>query len=135
MGTRLGEPGQPSRLTIDERLRDEVEMLKELTWQYVIKGPALAAQQHGFRRIVKKLFEVFAEATLSPKPNRWWVLPRGANDTISSLHRHGAGAIPDAVRFRVAADAIAGMTDRQALLMYQRLMGIASGSILDVIVG
>ena len=36
--------------------------------------------------------------------------------------------------WRVAADAIAGMTDQQAMRMYHRFLGVSPGSALDSII-
>jgi len=54
------------RVVIEPRAEQEVTMLKELTWFYVINNPSLATQQHGQRKIVKTLFNTFVEACTEP---------------------------------------------------------------------
>ena len=40
----------------------EIDLLKQLTWYYVIKNPALASQQAGQRKIIRDLFAEFRKA-------------------------------------------------------------------------
>jgi dGTP triphosphohydrolase len=44
------------------------------------------------------------------------------------------GALTASRRIRLVADTIAGMTDQQALRLYQRVTGLSQGSVLDPIV-
>ena len=44
------------RLSISNRIRHEVAMLKQLTWYYAIDNPALATLQRGQTEVVKDLF-------------------------------------------------------------------------------
>ncbi len=137
MNTRLREePNEDGALLeVDDEHRMQVEMLKELTWQFVIKGPSLISMQHGQRKVIQTLFEIFAEAVTSNDPHgKWAVLPARDRAEMESLRQEYGEAIPDSDRIRVAADAVAGMTDQQAVLMYQRLTGISCGSVLDAIV-
>ena len=46
--------------------KDEIFMLKELTWTYVIQEPALATQQLGQQHMVKSLFEKYSNAAMRP---------------------------------------------------------------------
>lgn len=115
-------------------LEAEVEMLKELTWQFVIKGPSLAGQQYGYRQIVRKLFESYAAAVMEDKPTRWGILPLRNQEEMEVLYTRYKKGIPKEIRLRVACDAIAGMTDEQATLLHHRLMGLAAGSVFDPIV-
>jgi dGTPase len=48
-------------VSIQKDRKIQVDMLKQLTWHYVIRDPALATQQHGQRRIIKGLFEMFLQ--------------------------------------------------------------------------
>jgi dGTPase len=132
-GTRLRDPGQGSNdaLQIDERYRVEVAILKELVWCYVINNPSLAGQQHGQRQVIRNLFNVFKDAVLD---DNWTILPVRHQEDMEQLHREHGTDIPKKHRIRVAADAIAGMTDQQALRMHQRLLGVLPGSVLDPIV-
>jgi dGTPase len=132
-GTKISHPqsGKADYLDIDVKFRMEVRMLKELTWQYVIKNSALAGQQYGHQRVVTKLFEIYGEAIASSDPDDWDILPARDRDALRWLARSGSGALPDKDVIRLAADAIAGMTDQQALRMYQRLTGVSPGGAFE----
>lgn len=121
-------------LGIDDDVKMQVMMLKELTWQFVIKGPSLIGVQHGQRRALRSLFEIFANAVASNDQATWTVLPARNRSEMASLSRKYGPTIPEYERIRVAADSIAGMTDQQAILMFHRLTGISAGSVLDAIV-
>lgn len=107
-------------------------MLKELAWQYVIKGRSLAGVQHGQRHALRKLFSFFAEA--AHNEDDWAILPARNRDELECLKRDRGNSLSEGDRLRVVADTIAGMTDQQAILMYHRLTGTSAGSMLDSIV-
>jgi dGTPase len=107
----------------------QVDLLKELTWCYVINNPALAGQQHGQRRAIRTLFDVFVEAA---QDRKWSLFPPLFREEAKSLDERGF--MTPARRARLVADTIAGMTDLQALRLYQRLIGLSQGSALDPIV-
>ena len=100
----------------------EVMILKQLTWHYVILSPALTTQQHGYKKIIKGLFEVYSNAIsdgdtkLIPTWFRFDPKPAGRNNRTIA---------------RTAADIVSSLTDAQALKYYQRLSGIAPGSLRD----
>jgi len=122
-------------LQIDDAYRMSVIMLKELTWHFVIKNPSLIGMQRGQREALRTLFAIFAEATHSnDSQSDWRVLPVANRSELEFLHSQYGNEIPNDLRVRVAADAVAGMTDQQAILMYHRLIGVSSGSVLDAIV-
>jgi dGTPase len=131
-GTKLVRP--PGRngkgLDIPSEFLTQVALLKELTWCYVIDNPALAGHQFGQRNIIKTLFEIFYDAACK----RNWVLfpSQFREEAEDALLTHGD--IPPPQCARLVADAIASMTDQQALRLYQRLTGLSPGSILDPIV-
>ena len=62
------------------------------------------------------------------------MLPARDRAKMESLQEKFGNSIPHSERIRVAADAVAGLTDQQAVLMYHRLTGISAGSVLDSIV-
>jgi dGTP triphosphohydrolase len=110
----------------------EVKMLKEMTWQYVIKNSALSGQQFGQKQIITKLFEIYREAIDSRDPDNWDILPARDRNALRSMPKeYQGGHLPPIVVARLAADAIAGMTDQQALLMYHRLTGVVPGGAFD----
>lgn len=112
------ESGAP-RLHIDANYRHEIEVLKELTWQYIIDGPPLASQQHGQREVVKTLFNVYHAAV---QKDRFEILPVRARGWIEELRRQETDWNQE--RTRVVVDLIAGMTESQAISLYQQFIGI-----------
>lgn len=125
---KLAKPNE-SRVNIASWAVTEVTILKELTWHYVINDPSLANQQCGYRRVIKELFKTFLKAT--EHEERWNMFPIGSRELLEKLknpHRRKAE------RVRIVVDLIAGMSEQQALEMYQRLTGISFGSMLRAIV-
>jgi dGTPase len=110
----------------------EVEMLKQLTWHYVIRRPSLASQQVGQRAVVSNLFRVYLDA-MQDGPNRSSrldVLPAWARQQLAREER--GGGVPEMVRARVAADVVCGMSEQQALDLHSRMLGVSLGSITDL---
>jgi dGTPase len=88
--TRLRqEPGERGNLLeIDDEPLMQVKMLKELTWQFVIKGPSLIGVQSGQRKVVTSLFDIFADAVLSDDPHgKWAVLSARNRAEMDSMRR------------------------------------------------
>lgn len=133
-GIQLQNPSSVSerRVRIEPQHEMEITMWKELTWHYVIEHPSLATQQYGQRRIIKELFRIFREAASSRDRS---ILPASAREFLEQEEQQANNqqALEQA-RSRVVADIVAGMTEQQALEMYQRLLGISPGSILTPIV-
>jgi len=117
-------------LKIPWELQCRMNMVKQLTWHYVIQNPSLASQQHGYRRIVQTLFAVFMDAANSASP-AWTILPPRYEEEMQQLAEKHGNAIPTELRIRTVADAISGMTDMEALRLYQRLTGVLPGSVRD----
>jgi dGTPase len=125
-GTTLKNHGGICELQIDDHLQLEVTMLKELTWTYVIEAPSLVSQQFGQRQAIRKLFEIYSEASRHER-NRS-LFPAYYREAIEEAGK-------DAKRTkRTVIDLIAGMTEAQALAMHNRLTGVSVGSGLDEIV-
>lgn len=122
----LADPsGQPDgrRVVINPEAVDDIKMLKELTWHFVIENPALASQQHGKERVVAELFEIYCDASTS---RRWRsILPMRCRENLED-------GLADDLRARVIADVISGMSDQEALAVHGRLTGTRAGSLLDV---
>ena len=125
VGISLHKPAKPTeaRVEIDLALKREMRMLQELTWHYVIKNPALATQQHGYRKVIKGLFDALLDAI---KEGNWALFPPSVSELIRDTSKS-----PENVR--IVADFIASMSEPQALELYQRLMGISIGSFLKSI--
>lgn len=49
--------GLDTPIRVDEQLRAEVDLLKQLIWHYVIHDPALATMQEGQKEIIDTLFD------------------------------------------------------------------------------
>ena len=109
----------------------EVRMLKELTWQFVIKNSSLAGQQFGQKRVVETLYGVYSDAIFSNDPDDWDILPARDRDARRRLNHESGNTFSDDTVVRLTSDAISGMTDQQALLMYHRLTGISPGGAFD----
>jgi len=112
-------------IVMDNGKEKEIDMLKELTWYYVIDNPSLAAVQEGQRFIIKKLFEVYFDAAnaLPNNTKRLKLFPGEFQQDIQQADTPGKKA-------RVVADLIASMTDHQARQVYHRFTGTSDGSIL-----
>lgn len=126
----LREPttAQPRAITIDPEIEQEVNLLKELTWVYVIRNPALATQQWGQKHLISWLFDTFREAAEEKEPN---VFPLSTRDQLLKLRAEGRD--DDRTRTRLVVDLIASMTEAQALETYQKLTGLMPGSGLDLL--
>jgi dGTPase len=105
--------------------KQQVRMLKALTWFYVIYNPALATQQYGQRKMIRELFEIFRDAAVSTKDEQRNIIPFAFRDEMLE-------AKDDTHRVtRTVADLIAGMTEQGLVKLYRRLTGTDMGSILD----
>lgn len=108
-------------ITIHEDALYEVKMLKELTWHYVMRSPALTAQKRGQVQIIETLFETFHSAALSPNSGDWDIFPFGYRERLETNDSSEE-------RTRIVIDLIASMTEPQAVQMYQRLTGTSQSS-------
>jgi dGTPase len=123
-GTSLTiDSGGKTQVHIEERLRLEVAMLKELTWTYIIEAPSLLSQQYGQRRVIRKLFEIYWQAATETK--NLGIFPPYYRDAIEE-----SGNDLNAIR-RTVVDLVAGMTEVQALEVHNRLIGVSLGSGLE----
>ena len=114
-------PGAPC-VEISRNEQDEVLILKQLTRDFAISSPALAAQQKGQRRILEELFTDLLEDVSSKKsryiPTRFQHLVRSDGVTAA----------------RVVADCVSSLTEAEAVALHRRLRGHFTGSVLDPIV-
>jgi dGTPase len=119
---RIEFTGTNPQLIIDEALRVEVNMLKELTWTYVIEGASLAAQQHGQKKIISELYKIYSESAVDKK-----------NRAIFPMYYREKLAIHEGdptESQRIPVDLIASMTESQAVAMYHRLTGTRNDAAL-----
>jgi dGTPase len=119
--------GSRFAIDIEKRRRAEIFMLKQLTWHYVIKNPALATQQHGQRMIIRQLFDAFYQAGTNKSPNIDF-FPISVRELLPVL----PAKKPKATRqlARAILDFIASLTEEQAIATHHRIHGIKLGSSL-----
>ncbi|WP_125487028.1 deoxyguanosinetriphosphate triphosphohydrolase family protein [Edaphobacter aggregans] len=105
--------------------QQELAILKQLTWFYVIEAPALAMQHQAQDKIIRKLADIFLQEAHQEKPSG--VLP------IYYRELFRMPDMTDTEKSRAAIDLIAGMTESQATAVYQRIEGISLSSGIDKI--
>ncbi len=118
------------QVEINPASRAEVDLLKALTWNYVIDQPALSAQQAGQKRIVRELFEYYHHACAHDQLHMLpsWAQSYLLNSDLRSQHENDAE-----LHARLACDIVASLSEGQATALYTRIMGIERGSIRDSI--
>jgi dGTPase len=119
----------PKPLLIQEEVKMEVAILKELAWTYVIENPALTAQQEGQKEIIRLLFEKFSTAALNQD---WRIFPASMRSDVRASRTEWAK--DPVMRTRVVIDLISSMTEVQAIEMHRRLTGFSFGSVLHRII-
>jgi dGTPase len=101
------------RITKSDAAYRRVQILKELTWQYVIQNPRMAPQQEGKRRIIGGLFSIFADAAHNKRD--WKLFPIPFQEQLAE----GRESRP-----RVAADFIASLGEQRAVELHSELTGM-----------
>jgi dGTPase len=120
---RLREPDETGKsVTISSGEEEEVLILKQITRDYIINNPSLAAQQKGQERIIRTLFNDLLEGSRDGPPR--YLPPR--------LRYLWDEAKSQPARF--VADCIASLTEAETVALHNRLQGTSSGSVLDPIV-
>lgn len=123
--TKLGADG---RVDIDEGLRKEVHLLKQLTWQFVINDPPLATLQRGQEKVISDLFEALMD--WASRERRTQRLPTRLRDLLELVDTEDH-MDRTARNARAVADYVSGLTEDQALDLHSRLHGYTRGSIQD----
>jgi dGTPase len=103
----------------------EIAMLKELTWHYVINAQSMATHQHGQKEIISGLFEIYLDAAQSKKSKA--LFPIYYQQRLKE-------AVTYEAQVRTVVDFIAGLTESQAVALYQQLKGVSLGFGLSSIV-
>ena len=111
-----------SALDVPDTYLDEVKLLKQITKNYVINNPTLIAQQKGHERIIRSLFHTLYRGTTKNSCPSY--LPR----RLEYLWDKNIS------KARFVSDCIASLTEAEAVGLWGRLQGRASGSVLDPIV-
>ena len=114
-------------LAIDPLLRAEVNLLKGVTWHYVIDSRALVTQRYGHTQLIRSLFNVLADAGAEARPRHEAsrIFPVFFQQMVKDA------GFADATIVRAVADYIASMTESQVVELHHRLTGISLGSALD----
>ena len=115
--TSLGNKRGLSRvsLKIQPQARDQVDILKQFTWHYVILGADLIDVQKGQRTAIKEVFRSLLEAAESRK---LYLFPPFYHACLDEAKNKND-------RVRITADCISGMTEKELMLFYRRLTGIS----------
>jgi dGTPase len=94
---------------------EEVRMLKELTWHYVILHNELATDQVGHRRMVTTVFDEMRNAADKPKQRKLFppFYKRQLEQAEGDKH----------LTTRIVADYIAGMSEQELVRIYRTLTG------------
>lgn len=120
---------------IDKLVKSEIEILKQLTVFYVINSRSLQTQQHGYRKVLRYIFEAFFHASEDRNKQNTVeksILPLDFWDLFDEELSVNRDILSEKyLRARIVADSISRMTDEEALTMYQRLSGNAPGSVFD----
>ncbi len=122
---RDAEDGRIVELVIDDAIVDQVKVLKQLTWFYVINRPSLAVIQRGQTQVIETLFGMYRSAVAADEPH---LLPPLFAERIEE-------AKGDASTERVIIDLIAGMTESSAAEIYRQRTGVTQGSVLAQVAG
>lgn len=119
-------PDRSSNVAVvfDQDRVDEVMILKQITRDYIIGSPTLAAQQYGQKKILTDLFEAL---TSTPESSTGY--PSFLPVRLRYL-RPMAGTSPA----RFVADCIASLSESEAIALHSRLTGSVTGSVMDPIV-
>jgi dGTPase len=120
---KLQQPdGNGKCVVIETDEADEVLILKQITRDYIINNPSLAAQQKGQEHLLNTLFKQLHKDSAKTVPN---YLPH----RLRYLWDYAPNN-----RARFVADCIASLTEAEAIALHARLQGLSSGSVLDPIV-
>jgi dGTPase len=125
---RLPTDDNPRLVEIPVLYERQMEMLKQITWHYVITNPALATQQHGQREVIRTLFRIYRMAASDGKRGEA-LFPIAFRDRLArtkKMYERDESALT-----RLVVDLIASMTEYQALRVFQKLTGVIPGSALD----
>jgi dGTPase len=110
-----------AEIAIPPSLRNEVDVLKQLIWCYVIQRPALAILQRGQRKVVTELFRIYEKAALASELRMFPAL---------YAERLKRSPTEDSKR-RAVVDLISSMTEAGATEVYRRITGITVASVSD----
>jgi dGTPase len=104
------------RFDVPEEIRIENQVLKAITFEYLVRDHRTSAAAFRGKRIVRRLFGALLENTKEfAKEDRYLLFPRELRESLRSYE----GDATDTARF--ACDYVAGLTEGQAVELYSRL--------------
>lgn len=119
-----------STISINPAHAAEIKVLQELTRQYVIFRPSLAAIQEGERRLIRVIFR----SLLNDARGQRALLPQWANDLLDEALKSATNDTErGAARVRLVADTISSLTEDECQRLFLRLRGYGGPSVLDPI--
>ncbi len=107
-------------LEISDEVFDEVAVLKECTWLYIIDRPSLAVIQHGQEHVIDALYTLYHQA-----------VHNGDTKLLPPAFAQRIPGSEGAALERIVIDLIAGMTEASAAEIYKQQLGIVPGSLLS----
>jgi dGTPase len=117
IGLKKPESGNPRVVQIDQHARFQVEILKEITWRYVILRHDLNTEQVGQIKMIRTLFWHFFRA--SRDESRWRFFPARFREDLEEKREYGSDT-----RTRVVVDCVASMTEAELVHQYRSIIGI-----------
>lgn len=108
--------GSTALVDIQKDARDQVDVLKEFVWRYVILNPDMALLQSGQRRAIRS---VFRESLRMARKGATYFFP-------GIFRQRLIDSSTDYDIVRLAADFVAGMTERELIHAYRRIHGFAT---------
>jgi dGTPase len=113
---KLARPtaGAQRLVEIGQDAEDEIRMLKELTWHYVILNTDLATLQHGQTQMVRAVFQTMLVAA---RADSWKLFPPGYQEELAA-----AGADRQ-LQTRVVVDYVASLTEHEIAHVHSLLTG------------
>lgn len=127
------DPSADGGLSVPDKCRNEVLLLRFMTEYYVFNHPTLVAQQEGHREIIGAVFETLYEAA-EPDSSKAKVIPPPFDEEIEAINDQNGEREAERRRARVVADVIASMTEEQVVSLHNRISGESPGSIRDRII-
>lgn len=116
-------------LSISNQYKYDVKLLKHLVKYYVITNSSLMAQQHGQRELVTELFNILMKQS-TPSSEYANIINSPFREKLNKLD----GKRSESERARHVCDFICSMTEKQTILLYERLTGSNQGSLLNSII-
>lgn len=118
--------GPSPTLEKQDELEKQVNVLKKLTFYYVIENSTLRAQQAGQVNIIERLFKEFNENS-KEQDDFYNMIPHPYRERLRDIKS-------ESDRVRTVVDLICSLSERQAVEMYGRITGTSPGSLREGII-